>query len=74
MRVKLKTQPIWTVGCNCVEIKVISILKGKVTKRLRYIRLIEVDVDITQVDRNWKAVLSGLTLRNFSRYKIFNIR
>lgn len=44
MRVELKTQPMWAVGCNGVEIKVISILG--------YIRLIKVDVEVTQVDRN----------------------
>lgn len=71
MRVKLKTQSIWAAGCNCVEIKVISIQKDKVTKKLR---LIEVDVDITQVDRNWKGVLGRMTLRKFRGYKTFNIR
>lgn len=74
MRVKFKTQPMWAFGCSCAEIKVISIQKGKTTKRLGCIRLIKVVVEVTQVDRNWKDVQGRMTLRKFRGCKTFNIR
>lgn len=41
-------------GCSYAEIKVISVYKGKTTKRLGYIKLSKVDIEVNQVDSNWK--------------------
>lgn len=65
---------MWAVGCSCAEIKVISVQKGKTTKRLGYVRLIKMDIEATQVNSNWKDVPGRMILRRFRGYKTFNIR
>lgn len=74
MGVKFKVEPMWAFCCSCAEIKVISIQKGKTTKRLGYIRLIKVYVEVTQVHRNQKDVQGKMTLRKFRGCETFNIR